>query len=153
MNEYKIKRIFFQTTVVLIKLYECTTWTLTKCMEKKLDGNCTRMLQAILNKSRRQHSTKKQLYGHLPPIMKTIQVWQIRYAGHCWKSGDELISDILLWGPSHGQAKAGWPARTYKQHLCANTGCSLENLLGAIDDREGWWERVREIRAGSTTWW
>ena len=59
-------------------IYGCTTWTLTKRMEKKLDGNYTKMLQAIFNKSWRQHATKHQLYGHLPPIMKTIQVRQTR---------------------------------------------------------------------------
>ena len=47
----KIKRSFSQAAVVSILLYGCTTWTLTKCMEKKLDGNYTRKLQAILNKS------------------------------------------------------------------------------------------------------
>ena len=57
----KIKRSFFHATVVSILLYGCTTWTLTKRMEKMLDGNYTRMLQAILNKSRRQHPTKQQL--------------------------------------------------------------------------------------------
>ena len=66
----KIKRSFLQAAVVSILLYECTTWTLTKRMEKKLDGNYTRMLQAILNKSTWQHTTKQQLYGHLPLIMK-----------------------------------------------------------------------------------
>ena len=40
----KIKRRFFQAAVVSILLYGCTTWTLTKRMEKKLDGNYTRML-------------------------------------------------------------------------------------------------------------
>ena len=74
-------------------------------MEKKLDGNYTRMLQAILNKSWRQYSTKQQLYGHFPPIMKTIQVRRTRHAGHCWKNRDKLISDVLLWTPSHGWAK------------------------------------------------
>ena len=64
----KIKRSFFQAAVVLILLHGCTTWTLTKRMEKKLYGNYTRMLQAIPNKSWRQHPTKQQLYGHLPPI-------------------------------------------------------------------------------------
>ena len=39
---------------------------------------------------------------------------------------------------------------TYKQ-LCANTGCSLEDLLEAMDDREGWQKRVREIRADGAT--
>ena len=149
----KIKRSFFQAAVVSILLYGCTTWTLTKCMEKKLDSNYTRMLQAILNKSWRQHHTKQQLYGHLPPITKTIQVRRTRHAGHCWISKDELISDILLWAPSHGQAKARRPARTYIKQIFADTGYSLEDLLGAMDDRDGWQERVREIRAGSATWW
>ena len=47
----KMKRSFFRAVVVSILLYGCTTWTLTKRLEKKLDGNYTRMLQAILNKS------------------------------------------------------------------------------------------------------
>ena len=62
----KMKRCFFQAVVMSILLYGCTTWTLTKRLEKKPYGNYTRMLRAILNKSWRQHPTKHQLYGHLP---------------------------------------------------------------------------------------
>ena len=69
----KMKRSFFQAAVVSILLYGCTTWTLTKRL-RKLDGNYTRMLREILNKCWRQHFTKHQLYGHLPPITKTIKV-------------------------------------------------------------------------------
>ena len=47
----KMKHSFFQAAVVSILLCGCTTWTLTKQLEKKLDGNYTRMLRAILNKS------------------------------------------------------------------------------------------------------
>ena len=147
----KMKRSFFQAVVVSISLYGCTTWTLTKRLEKKLDGNYTRMLQAILNKSWRQHPTRHQLYGHLPLIMKTIQVSQTRHAGHCWRSRDELISDVLLWTPTHGRAKARRPARTYIQQLCENTGCSPEDLPEAMNDREKWRERVRDIRATNMT--
>ena len=67
--------------------------------KEKLDENYTRMLRAILNKSWRQRLTRHQLYGHLPPIMKTIQVRRTRHVGHCWRSKDELISDVLLWPP------------------------------------------------------
>ena len=98
----KIKCSFFQAAVVSILLYGYTTWTLTKRMEKKLDGNYTRMLRAILSKSWRQHPTKQQLYGHLPPITKTIKIRRSKYAGHCWRGRDELISNVLLWTPSHG---------------------------------------------------
>ena len=122
-------------------------------MEKKLVGNYTRMLRAILNKSWRQHPTKQQLYGHLPPITKTIQVRRTRRAGHCWRSRDELISDVPQWIPSHGQTKAGRPARTYTQQLCADTVYSIEDLLEAMDDREEWRERVRDICADGATWW
>ena len=113
----------------------------------------TRILQAILNKSWMQHPTKQQLYSHLPSIMKTIQVRQTRHVGHCWRSRDKLIPNILLWIPLHERAKAGWPARTYIQQVCANTGHSLKGLLGVMDDRDGWRERVRKIRTGGTTWW
>ena len=82
-------------TAIWILLYGCTTWTLTKRLEKKLDGNYTRMLRAILNKSWQQHPTWHQLYGHLPSITKTIQARRTRHAGHCWRSKDELISDVL----------------------------------------------------------
>ena len=128
-----------------------TTWTLTKRLEKKLDGNYTRMLRAVLNKSWRQHPTRRQLYGHLPPVTKTIPVRRTRLAGHCWRSKDELISDVLLSTPTYGCAKAGRPARTYIQQLCEDTGCNPEDLPEAMNDKEKWRERVRDIRAGSTT--
>ena len=93
----KMKCSFFQAAVASILLYGCTTWTLTKRLQKKLDGNYTRMMRAILNKSWWQHPTRHQLYGHLPPITKAIQVRRTRHAGHCWRSRDELIS----YGPPH----------------------------------------------------
>ena len=138
-----MKRCCFQAAVASILLYGCTTWILTKRLEKKLDGNYTRMLRAILNKSWRQHPTRHQLYGHLPPITKTIQVRRTRHAGHCWRSRDERTHK--------GCTKAGRPARTYIQQLCEDTGCCPEDLPETMNDRKKWRERVRDIRASSTT--
>ena len=144
---------YIQAAVVSILLYGCTTWTLTKRLEKKLNGNYTRMLRAILNKSWWQHPTRHQLYDHMPLIAKSIQVRLTRHAEHCWRSKDELISDLLLWTPTYGRAKAGQPARTYIQQLCEDTGCSPEDLPEAMNDWKKWWERVKDIRARGTTWW
>ena len=52
--------------------------------------------------------------------------------------------------PTYGRSK-GWPARTYIQQLCEDMGGSPEDLPEAMNDREKWWERVKDIRAGSTT--
>ena len=139
----KMKRSFFQGAVVSILLYGFTTGTITKRMEKKLDGNYKRMSRAILNKSWQQHHTRHQLYTHLPPITKATQVIRTRHAGHSWRRRNEPISDVLLWTPTYGRAKAGRPARTYIQQLCEDTGCSPEDLPEAMYDREKWQERVR----------
>ena len=111
------------------------------------------MLRAILNKFWRQHPTRRQVYGHLPPITKTIQTRRTRHARHCWRSKDEIVSDVLLWTPAYGQSKAGRPTRTYIQQLCDDTGCNPEDLPEAMNERETWRERVRDIRASCTTWW
>ena len=87
----------------------------------------------------KQHPTRHQLYGHLPPITKTIQVKQTRHAGHCWRSKDKH-SDVLLWTSTYGQAKQD-----------DQPGCSPEDLSEVKNDREKWRERVRDIRASGTT--
>ena len=57
---------------------------------------------------------------------------------------DKLISDVLLYTPLHRCASVGRPTRTYLQQLCTDTGCSLEDLPKAMDDRERERERERE---------
>ena len=112
----KMKRSLFQAAVVSIPLYGCTTWTLTKRLE-----------------------------NHLPPITKTIQVRRTRHAGHCWRSRDKLISDVLLWTPAYG--------RTSIQQQCENRWCSPEDLPEVMNDMEKWREWVMNNRASRTTWW
>ena len=90
----KLQTNFHDIIYIYIYVYiymGCVWWTLSSIL--KFDR------LAILNKSWQQHPTRHQLYGHLPPITKTIQVRQTRHAGHCWRSRDELISDVLLWTP------------------------------------------------------
>ena len=77
----------------------------------------------------------------LPSISKTIQIRWTRHAVHSWRSKDELISNILLWTPLHRWAGVEYPARTYLQQLCTDTGCSLEDLLNVMDDRDEWSQR------------
>ena len=136
----KMKRSFFQSAVISILLYGCTTWTQTKWLEKKIDGNYTRMLRGILNKSWRQHPTKHQLYG--PDMQDT--------AGEAGMSSKVMYFD----GPPHiaEQKQDGQFEHTYSSSVRIRD-VALEDLSGAMNDREEWREMVRDIRAGSTTWW
>ena len=65
--------------------------SLIKFLQKKQDGNYTRMLQVILNKSCKQQSTKQKLYGHSPTISLATKERGVKYAGHNWRSKNELI--------------------------------------------------------------
>ena len=74
--------------------------------------------------------------------------WQVAVQ---WLSCGMLPPGLVRDCTQH--AKAGRPARTYIQQLCEDTGCCPEDLPRAMNDREEWRERVRDIRATSATWW
>ena len=147
----EMKREFFRAIVESVLMYGSNTWTLTKRLESKLDGTYTRMLRAVLNISWKKHPTKQLLYGHLPPITDIIKERRTRFAGHCWRSKDEIISDVLLWTPKHGHIRVGRPYKTYIEQICEDIGCQPEDLPRAMEDRADWRERVWKIRAISTT--
>ena len=104
----KMKRSFFQAAVVSILLYGCTTWTLTKRLERRLDGNYTRMLRAVLNKSWRQHPTETPTIRTLAPHHKnyTSSTNQTRRT-LLEKQGRAHKQCTLLWTPNTWMCKSG----------------------------------------------
>ena len=96
---------FFQAAVVSILLYDGTGEKARRQLHKNAASNIE------------QQPTKHQLYGHLPPITKTIQVRRTRHAGHYWGSRNELISDVLLWTPHMAEQKQdGQLEYTYRSY-------------------------------------
>ena len=113
---------------------------------EKLIWTYARTLRNILNESWKQHPMKRQLYCHLLPISKNVQIRRIRHARHCWRSKEDLISDILLFDTLHMDVSVlADQLTTYLHKLCcADTWWSLEDLRVAMDNRDGWGERERE---------
>ena len=64
-----------------VQLFSCTTWTLTKRLEKKVDRNYTKMLCAVWT-----NPTKKKLYSHLPPIIKPSKWDEHHMLGKLWRT-------------------------------------------------------------------
>ena len=75
---------------------------------------------------------------------KTIQARRTRHAGHCWRSKDELISDVILWIP------ALWPIKsrttssnihTYSSYVMiwdvTLKTCQRRWMIGRCGEREG----------------
>ena len=96
-------------------------------------------------------SHEQHLYGHLLPITKPIQVRRAIHAGHYSRSKGELISEVFLLSPTKKCASIVRVARTYLHQLSADTGCSLKDLPGTMEDRDG--EKWGGIRTVCVNWW
>ena len=149
-----MKRNFFRETVesVLLgeNLYGAIAWTLTSTLEKKIDGDYTRMLRAALNVSWREHMTNRELYNNIPRITSSTREYKMRFAGHCWRSNNELVSDVLPWTPKHGQRSRGRPANTFVDQMVEYIECKVEELINLMDNRDEWKKHVLECRENST---
>ena len=120
MRKYGIwlKKYEFYLVILFIAmsilLYEYTIWALTKYRKKKLDGNYTRMLRTVLNKSWKQYPTNNSsctltyIPSHKP----------FKHDKH-----------IKRGTPRLGLTSVDWPVKIYIHQLCVDTGCSLENRL------------------------
>ena len=104
------------------------------------------MLRASLNKSWRRIITNEILYNGIPKISATTKEHRMKFAGHCWRSKNELASDLLLWYPNHRKRSRGRPAKTYIDQISSDTGCEREELSNAMQDRDGLRERVMKCR-------
>ena len=91
-NVFKLK--FFKAVVEPIHLYGYETWTLSKKLEKSLDGTYTRLLMRVQNISWK--TLPYQTSTNLPPVSRLVQARRVRFAGHCFRAEHEVISDLLL---------------------------------------------------------
>ena len=140
----KIKEEFIYAVAKSLLSYGCTTWTQTKGIEKNLDENSKRMLRTILKKSWDQHLTKQRLYGYLHPISRTTQIWHV---GHYWRSKHWQIRDVLWWTPAQRHASVDRLTKTYFDQFYANKRCSLDDLLGELNNWDSWQVIIRELYA------
>ena len=79
----KLKVRLFIATVESVLLYGSEAWTITKTLQKKIDGCYTRMLRMSLGISWRQKLTNEQLYQELPKVTSKIAERRLKLAGHC----------------------------------------------------------------------
>ena len=131
---FKLK--IFKAAIEPILLYGSETWTLSKNLEKRLDGTFTRLLMRVQNISWKRHPTKQQIYGTIPPVSNIVRARRVQFAGHCCRAEGEVISSLLLWKPP-SQSRRGRKL-SYPDTLARDTGIQHQDLCKAMKDRELW---------------
>ena len=131
-------------------MYGSNTWTLTKSMEKFLDGCYTRMLHMVLNISWRQHITNKELYGDLPKLSETIREARLRIAGQCVRHPEDEACKAVLWQAARWTANRGKRHFTFIDNLKKDAGLeSVSEIKTAMMDKATWRELVNSARENS----
>ena len=70
-----------------------------------LSAMCVRWLTWSSYKIKSPGGNTPQGTNYTATIMKTIQARRTRHARHCWRSKEELISDVLQWTPHMAKQK------------------------------------------------
>ena len=89
--------------VEFVLIYGSKTWTLTKSLEKIIDGTYTRLLRTVFNLSWSDILTNRELYGNLPWVTEKKMERRLKLPGHCVRYSEEVASNLGLWKPSHGK--------------------------------------------------
>ena len=135
----QLKERLFIATVESVLLYGSETWTLTKTMEKQLNGCYTRMLRLAMNVGGKDHITNEELYGSLKPIASKIQERRMRLAGHCIRHQEEIANKLVLWEPLDGTRNRGVQPTSYIDTLLRDAGVeSTSELKSLMEDRKEW---------------
>ena len=144
----KIKWKFFKAVAMSELPHGCTTWTLTKHLVKKLEEKYTKIMNVVC---------LEQILEAAPHKTAVVQPYTSHQANHsrkaskiCWVlKGNKLITNVLLWTPTHGHTRNGWPAKTciYQTEVIkiSDTGCHLENLQSVMVDRDKWPKWFRRV--------
>ena len=76
---------------------------------------------------------------------------RLRFAGHNWRSKDEVARDLILWQPQHGNRSRGRPAKTYIDQLRDDTDLlMIDEINTVMNAGEGVKKYVMDYRASST---
>ena len=127
------------STVEKVLLYGSTACTLTQSLDKMLDGAYSKVLRVVKNVTWRQRIPNEVLCAGLPMISTSVREMCLWFSSHCWRSKNEVVSDLIPWKPKHGKRSVGGQARTFVDLLETDTGVPRDCLPAAMDD--GWLEK------------
>ena len=100
-----LKMGFFRATVESILLYGSTAWTLTQSLDKKLDGACTNILRVAKNVTWGSALQMKCFMQDHLGSRPQLERGALGFSGHCWRSENEVISDLNRGEPKHGKGE------------------------------------------------
>ena len=160
----EIKYNLFRACVESTLLYNATTWTMTKTLEKKLDGCYRRLLRYSLGLVWTDRVRNVDLALKYPMEASVfLQERRLRLAGHCFRS-KQPVSQLLFWDHSlemydpqqvrNTKGKLVWQRQcsasaggsgNYTKLLMRELGMEVEEIKNSMSNREEWRKRIKLV--------
>jgi len=103
--------------------------------------HCTTVRKALII-NYEEHITNIELYGSLLRISKVLLSRRLRFAGHCVRRTDQLVSDLVLWQPTGTLIHGGHVRMTFLRRLLKDTSLSAITELHSIMLEKNDWRSV-----------
>ena len=139
-----IKVGLFQATVETVLLYGAEAWTMTKGLDRALDGTYTRLLRYALGIRWQDHQTNDQVYQNIQPVSERLRARRLKFVGHCARMSSyapQPVCQLLMWEPK-AKGRCGMGAkRTYPDIILRDCGMQREDrheLWKAMHDKNCW---------------
>lgn len=132
----KTKLAFFRACIESILLYGSETWTMKKELQDRLDGTYTRLLMRVQNISWREHKTKAEIYDGVPQVSSIVAQRRARFAGHCYRAKDQIISDVICMRLP--RTCRGRRPLNYMDCVARDVNQDINDLPNLMADRDSW---------------
>jgi hypothetical protein len=146
-----VKTNLFRACVESTLFYNAATWTMTKTLASKVDGAYTKLLRYALGYKWSDKVSNATLYGNMKRASEIIRKRRLRLAGHCYRSKDQPISQLLFWdhsimsgaGCHRGGMKSNYAREMLKEvaSLAEDVGLSVVDVTDVqnlMRDRDSW---------------
>ena len=78
------------------------------------------------------------MYGAIETIFTKIIRRFLKFGGHCLRRDDEVVSDLVIWEPTHGTRRRGRPPESYIRNLERETGIPASEMRVTMMNRAVW---------------
>ena len=140
----KMKVRLFQATIETVLLYGALAWTLTKGLERELDGTYTWLLRYALGIKWQDHQTNAQVYRSIQPVRDRLRSKRLKFAGHCTHMNSyapQPVCQLVIWEPKAKTRHGKGAKQTYSDTILRDCGTRREDrqdLWKAMHDKNCW---------------
>ena len=155
-NILKNKKMSIRTRMRVLKCYVhpilqygCETWTLNAELRRPINAFemwCLRRMQRISYVTRKTNEEILQQTGQKRELLKNVMNRQLQFFGHVMRK--QKLEHVVICGKIRGKRARGRQRLKLMDQLKDVLGGSTEEILRAVNDRDGWRNKCREAVEG-----